>query len=219
MQYAHEHEIHADLEGTCSPGFVAALKALGFYDDRFIHPEGGRTPFVPLCHLTIRPANGSEQRQLFQKARDLAISYGKEVEGYLESEVAHVISGFAEMEFNPSVRLLAKVETTFLPAGCFREDEIHVQFDKDRTHPRIAQEFQGAGWRQAFCPEEYGTGDIWTVQGTRLQIEELLPMTLSYLNQVGGLASCAVRREVVAHWWMSRPDLPLPPVIAAIQKA
>jgi hypothetical protein len=216
MEYRIEHEIHADLEDSCSLQFIEALKGLGFYDDRFLHPEGGRTPFVPLCHLTVRPSKGSEQRKLFDEARRLAVSFGREVEGYIESEVAHVISGFETKDFDPSAKLGFVLRNSFLPPGQFREDEIHVQFDKDQTDPRIGRAFAEAGWREAFCPEPYGVGEIWTIQGSMSHVEEVLPATLAYLNQVGGLVACTVRREVIAHWWLSKPDLSLPPVIAEV---
>jgi hypothetical protein len=68
----------------------------------------------------------------------------------------------------------------------------------------------------AYLPKPYGTAEIFTAQGSKKQIQTILPLLLEYLEKAGGAVDCSIKEERVADWWMSHPDLRLPPVIASI---
>jgi hypothetical protein len=59
--------------------------------------------------------------------------------------------------------------------------------------------------------------EVLTVQGVRDKILAILPPLIEYLEKAGGAVNCSVKEERIAKWWMSAPDVPLPPVVDLIQ--
>jgi hypothetical protein len=54
-------------------------------------------------------------------------------------------------------------------------------------------------------------------QGSKKQIQTILPPLIEYLEKAGGAVDSSIKKEQVADWWMSQPNLRLPPVIASIE--
>ena len=54
-------------------------------------------------------------------------------------------------------------------------------------------------------------------QGSKKQIQTILPPLIEYLEKAGGAVDSSIKEERVADWWMSQPNLRLPPVIASIE--
>ena len=46
---------------------------------------------------------------------------------------------------------------------------------------------------------------------------ELLPALMGYLERAGGAVECSVKEERIAAWWMSDPDLSLPPIVESVK--
>jgi hypothetical protein len=108
------------------------------------------------------------------------------------------------------------VQRTRLPESTFRESEIHVVFDRDVSHPQLQQNLLQMGLYGAYLPKEYGTAAVFTLQGSRSHIAELLPPLTAYLERVGGLSAGTIKEERIVSWWLSEPRVSLPPVVAAI---
>jgi hypothetical protein len=72
------------------------------------------------------------------------------------------------------------------------------------------------GFFAAYLSKNYGVGEVFTVQGTKTQINALLLPLYRFLEEIGGSVACSVKEERVVGWWMSEPGLKLPPVIKEI---
>ena len=138
--------------------------------------------------------------------------------GYVEGEVIAEDIQIEEKPFSEFVPAPFRIATTSLPAGHFRESEIHVTLDRDRSDPRLIEALAGMGFFAAYLPKPYGTAQIFTVQGSRALIGELMPDLLAFLRTAGGAVSCSVKEERIAAWWMSDPPVRLPPVISTVER-
>jgi len=63
----------------------------------------------------------------------------------------------------------------------------------------------------------FGEVEIFTAQGTRKMIRQVLPEVITYLRAAGGAVSCSVKEERIIWWWMSSPELKLPDVIKSVE--
>lgn len=208
--------IHVDAV-TLSAEFEQYLvRDLGFCRSDFSgHPEGVEH-FEPPHHFTAKFASSAEFRARF----DRLLSYTKanaSMKGYLEGEFIARDEDLRERPFDPLVKAPFKVHKASLPAGSFRESEIHVVLNRDKSEPRLMQSLLGMGLYTAYMTKDYGTAQIFTVQGSREKIQTILPALKDYLENVGGAVNCSIKEERVADWWMSEPTLRLPPVVGSIQ--
>lgn len=107
------------------------------------------------------------------------------------------------------------IEHTTLLTGTFRESEIHITLDRETSDPIVREMLLKIGFVLATIPKSYGVAEIFTVQGTRKQIRELLFLTLDYLNNIGGIARGSIKEELIARWWISPDITKLPPVVGS----
>jgi hypothetical protein len=103
-----------------------------------------------------------------------------------------------------------------LPSGTFRESEIHVVLDRDRSDPRLVQSLMDMGLYTAYLPKSYGTAQVFTLQGSKAKIGSLLGPLKDYLAKAGGTVNGSIKEERIADWWLSEPSLSLPPVVEDI---
>ena len=209
--------IHVDAF-EISPEFERFLTdERGFYRSDFAgHPEGVEG-YEPPHHLTLKLNDGNEFRSQFDDVVRTARA-GTRMLGYVEGEVIAEDVPIQEKPFSESVPAPFRIATTSLPAGQFRESEIHVTLDRDRSDSRLIEALVGMGFFAAYLPKPYGMAQIFTVQGSRTFIAELMPALLTFLRSAGGAVSCSVKEERIAAWWMSDPAVRLPPVISNIER-
>ena len=206
--------IHVDAF-EISREFVNALTQCGFYRSDFAgHPEGVEG-FEPPHHLTLKLNDGEQFRAHFQSVVTNAKA-DQSLRGYVEGEFIAEDVQIEEKPFCESVRIPFRIAQKNLPQGQFRESEIHVTLDRDRSHPKLIEALTSMGFFAAYIPKTYGVAEIFTIQGSRLAISELLPELLTFLRSAGGAVSCTVKEERIVAWWMSEPPVRLPPVISAI---
>jgi hypothetical protein len=209
--------IHVDAF-EISPEFEHFLTdQLGFYRSDFAgHPEGVEG-FEPPHHLTLKLKDVNEFRSQFDEVVRTARA-GTHMMGYVEGEVIAEDIEIEEKPFRESVPAPFRIATTSLPAGHFRESEIHVTLDRDRSDSRLIEALARMGFFAAYLPKPYGTAQIFTVQGSRVLVGELMPDLLTFLRSAGGAVSCSVKEERIAAWWMSDPPVRLPPVISTVER-
>jgi len=212
-----DFHIHVDAF-EISPEFERFLTGeLGFYRSDFAgHPEGVEG-FEPPHHLTLKLKDGNQFRSRFDDVVRTAKAATR-MRGYVEGELLAEDIQIEEKPFNPSVPVPFRIATTSLPPGQFRESEIHVTLDRDRSDSRLIEALTGMGFFAAYLPKPYGTAQIFTVQGARASVGELMPDLLAFLKSTGGAVSCSVKEERIAAWWMSDPPVRLPPVISTIER-
>ena len=206
--------IHVDAF-ELAPEFERFLTAKrGFYRSDFAgHPEGVEG-FEPPHHLTLK--TDDEFRARF----DEVVAEGKQpgkMRGYVEGEFIAADIDIGPRPFDPQVPVPFRVTKKALPPGCFRESEIHITLDRDRSDARLIRALTEMGFFAAYIPKPYGIAEIFTVQGSRSDVKELMPRAIEFLKSVGGSVACSVKEERVADWWVSDPSVRLPPVIESVE--
>jgi hypothetical protein len=209
--------IHVDAAKISAP-FEDYLAETGFVRTDFAgHPEGAEGFEAP-NHLTLKLYDAAEFRKKFDEVATKA-RMTEGIRGYLEGEFIPVDQEIEDRPYRTGVDAPFRVTSQPIVQGSFRETEIHITLDRDRSDPRLLASLSEMGFFSAYMHKSYGVAQIFTVQGSRTEIGQLLPRLLTYLESCGGTASCSVKEERVARWWLSEPSVPLPPVIGTIEWA
>ena len=187
----------------------------GFWRNDFCgHPEGVEG-HEPDHHLTLQLATGREFREMF----DTVVAYAQQyrpMTGYIEGELVALDVDLPERSFDPGVPVPFMLGVGKIPSGIFRESEIHVTMSRDASDRRLRASMLTMGFFSAYLPKDYGVAEVFTVQGSRTEIDVLIPATRSYLEEAGGSVQCSIKEERVASYWLSAPDVHRPPVIHTI---
>jgi hypothetical protein len=208
--------LHVDAQSVSSEFERLLTQTLGFWHSDFSgHPEGVEH-YEPAYHLTQKMDTSAEFRALFERVMEHAQAPGA-MKGYVEGEFVPLDQDLPTRPFDASVPVPFHLERTFLPPGTFRQTEVHITLDRDRSHPQLQRNLIEMGLFAAYLPKNYGTAAIFTAQGSRDHIDEILPALTNYLERAGGTVQCSLKEERIAAWWMSDPNLALPPVVASIQ--
>jgi len=211
-----QFHIHVDAQSVSAQFERHLIDHLGFWRSDFSgHPEG-LEHYEPAHHLTQKTTDSMTFKTLF----DRVVEYAKTphaMKGYVEGEFIALDQDFAPRPFDASVAIPLKIQRGFLPTGQFRETEIHVTLDRDRSNPQLQGNLLEMGFYAAYLPKAYGTAAIFTAQGSRANIDSLLPVLTNYLDRAGGAVACSLKEERIATWWMSESDLSLPPIVESIQ--
>jgi Asp-tRNA(Asn)/Glu-tRNA(Gln) amidotransferase C subunit len=207
-----EFHVHIDAQQMASEFEAFVIDSLGFYNTDFSgHPEGA-LHFETPKHLTYKTKDAKAFKETFDRIEDHLKQNPNLLTGYVEGEYIPLDIEIAETPFNQDVPVPCKWDLQRLPAGVFREDEVHVTLDRDRSHPELIQSLRKMGFFSAYMNKSYGTAEILTVQGSRTKIQQLLSMILPYLKNAGGAVHCSVKEERVIRWWASSPSIQFPPI-------
>ncbi len=213
---AFEYHVHVDAHAPISQDFDLLLRQSGFVDADFEHREDA-DGYEPLRHLTCKPANATLQRNLFVRLQEYVAAHQDALVGYIEAEAVTQESRHDQPEFNPAVPVPVSLNFGRLSPGQFRQDEIHITMDHERSDPRLMANLRAMGMHMAYLKRDGRVRAVFTVQGPTQTIRELWPVLDTYLSQTGGLSDGWMSEEIVTHWWASSPDIPLPPVISKIE--
>lgn len=207
--------IHVDA-ASILPEFEQYLVQTGFVRTDFAgHPEGVEGFEAP-NHMTLKLYDSIDFRKKFDEvAAEASATSG--IKGYLEGEYIPVDEDVADRPYQEGVKIPFRVECRPIAKGSFRETEIHITLERDRSDARLLASLSEMGFFSAYMKKTYGVAQIFTVQGSRNQIDKLLPPLLSFLKTSGGTSHCSVKEERVARWWLSEPSVKLPPVIDEIE--
>jgi hypothetical protein len=208
---------HIHIDATrLSREFEEYLAATGFVRTDFAgHPEGEQGFEAP-NHLTLKLSDARHFREQF----DNTVAYASKMSGmngYIEGEFIPLDKDVVERTFTPGIPLPFSITTVALPKGAFRETEIHITLDRDRSDPRLRAALSDMGFFSAFMRKPHGVAQIFTVQGSREHVGQILPPLIDFLDATGGTVHCSVKEERIAKWWLSDPSVVLPPVINSIQ--
>ena len=192
--------LHVDAKWISQEMEYALLSRFGFTVDNFSENQGGIVSYAPARHITRK----------FDDVREFNSTY-RQV--YLLAQTPNWFSGYLEGEYIsfdislPTTKLADPlpeppfcIEHTSLLSGTFRESEIHITLDRDESDPIVREMLLKMGFVLATIPKSYGVAEIFTAQGTRKQIRDLLSLTLEYLNNIGGIARGSIKEEIIAHW-------------------
>ena len=198
----------AELEETLTCEF-------GMYREDF---EAGE--YIPGLQLS-RKFGPREARAFSEQGRrlcELVEGRSSELVGYVELELVYNDWDIPEKAFTER-KLPFRVNLTGLELATFREAEIHVSLDRDASDGRLIEGLRSMGLYCAELAKEDGyIAAVYTVQGSRRDIEALFPQLWDYLQQAGGAVHGSIKMEYVPTWgWFRSPDnFPVPPVVEEI---
>jgi hypothetical protein len=214
-----EFHIHVDA-WEISPEFVARLKnEWNFTISDFVgHPEGTEG-FEPPYHLTFKTDSSIEFKKIFEDVVASAKTPSA-IRGYIEGEFLPLDEAIVERNFRDSVASpIQKLNLGEFSSGQFRESEIHIVMDAERSDPRLLNILSQLGFFSAYMNKSYGRAIIFTVGGSRDFIQLLLDPIRSYLREVGGAVAGSVKEERIANYWISESNFRLPPIVKSIDWA
>lgn len=213
----NEYHIHIDAEWI-SPSFEKFLmEKLQFSLKNFAGFPANTARHAPDRHLTYKVDNRKTFDEKFDAILNFTDLHPDSMSGYIEGEEIPRKLVIPTRPLNPDILPPFKLELGSLPTGKFREDEIHITLDRDRSDPRLILSLRQMGFFSVYMDKDYGTAEIFTTQGSCRDIRTVLPLITNYLNEVGGAVNCVIKEEIIVRSLMSSPDLQLPPVISTIQ--
>lgn len=211
------YHIHIDAEFLFDH-IEAELAALGFVRKDFLRENDGTVSYAPRHHMTLKLSEGGQFRRVFDQVEILA-DHGRGMTGYVEGEVIRFDETIPTKPFDPGVPIPFRLRLAPLPSGSFRETELHITFDRDRSDPGLLRAMDEMGLLPAAAAKAGWIAKIYTVQGTRADIRRIREPLVGYMKRAGGATSCTIKEERTARWWASSEDVRMPPVIDTIEMA
>lgn len=207
-----DFHIHVDSQQMSSDLESFLVDDLKFWNSNFSgHPEEA-LHFETPRHLTWKSKDAKAARSTFSTLVSYLENNSNSLEGYVEGEYIPVDIDLPTQPFNPDIPIPYRFELCSLEPGKFREDEIHITLDREKSDPRLIASLRSMGFFSAWMEKPSSSVEIFTVQGERLQIRKILTNMLDYLHLAGGAVNGSIKEERIIHWWLSSPDIKLPPV-------
>ena len=172
---------------------------------------------APQRHLSKKYFDSAEYAQAFDLITDFLSKDSKALDGYVEGEYIALDMNIEEKPFSALNKLPFSFDLRDVKLGEFREDEIHLTLNKDKSDSKLISAMKKMGFFSVQMMKQYGIAEIFTVQGTKEEIESLIPLLISYLNATGGAVNCSLKEERIISYWTSSPNLKLPPVISNLK--
>jgi hypothetical protein len=210
-----EFHVHVDAFDL-APRLEDYFMGVGFSRTDFAGHPPGTVGYEPRHHLTLKAYSGSEFLAAFDKTVAAAETVGR-MKGYIEGEFIASDETLAEKEYEPSVEPPISLSLGGLPKNTFRESEIHITMSRDRSHPELLRKLSEIGLFSAYIPKPTGLYQVFTVQGTRKGISQLLPILRGYLLRAGGAADASIKEERIVKWWLSDSTICLPPILQVVK--
>lgn len=213
-----EFHIHVDAKNINMDFKRKLINQHGFDYKNFIQRQDNYNSYAPEVHLTYKSNDANMSRRVYGDIQNHLEQYPSSMIGYVEYEYIPHKTLINYKDFNTDIALPFQLTFSELEAGRFRKDEIHITLDQGNSDPRLLKSLRSLGLFSALSQKDYGIAEIFTVQGSYSNIQDILPMLTTYLNQAGGAAECVIKEEIVMRYWVSSLDYKLPPVIRNIQK-
>ena len=209
----HFH-IHIDA-AWLDPAFEGYVtRELGFYRTDFVGPDGGKTE--PLNHLTLRVYDGHLYREAFTRVVDAAKD-GELMRGYIEGEYVAVDADLPIGAFNPEVPQPFVLRMKSLAPGTFRESELHIAMCAERSNPNLLCALHAMGLLTIYVPKSWGVSIVFTAQGSRREVSQLVKVLRSFLEAAGGAVECSIKEERIVNWWISPGEVSIPPILESVE--
>jgi hypothetical protein len=212
-----EFHIHLDAQWIAKDFQVFLLVNEGFSLKNFSGFPDNLMRHAPEVHLTRKMDNAHDFHQIFDTIQTYLENHSESMAGYVEGEYIPGEISIPNCEFNPDFPVPFVLELDELPSGLFREDEIHITLDRDKSDPRLLLALRQMGFFSVYMDKDWGVAEIFTTQGSFNHISKsVLPSIIDYLSKAGGAVNCVVKEERIVRSWMSSPDIKRPPVICKI---
>ncbi|QHI35775.1 hypothetical protein IMCC3317_11230 [Kordia antarctica] len=187
--------IHIDALEMSKELYDYVTKELRFYDSDFNgHPEG-YVHFEPKRHMTLKLDTKEEYIEVWKKLE--SYTKAKDLKGYLEAEYIPIDDFIPYNEYRdiPVPFKIKRRRLTGEKNEEFRQTEIHLTMDKDKSHPDLLKKLLDSGLYGAYLPKDRGTFLVLTIQGFVKDIVQLCSVLKKYIEQSGGAYSCTIKEE------------------------
>lgn len=206
--------IHVDAKELIPDDFRRFLEASRFTYTNFLQkrPFGIECQPPPLEHLTKKFLDKQEEEYGSSWLEVERAAKQSGFVGYLEGERVVDIQLSSRPKLSGTSRALFTLTKRKLKGSeQFRQDELHLVMDWERSDQRLVRAFMDAGMGVALMPKTGYTAVVLTAQGWSRDIKPLFSHLLDYCNQIGGMDNVSVKREVVrnfALFGMTTGELP-----------
>ncbi len=187
--------IHIDALWMDKTLYDFAVNDLGFYDSDFNgHPEGF-VHFEPQRHLTLKV----DDKGRFEDSWGRIVDYTTtdNLKGYLEGEYIPIDNFIPYKEYKdiPVPFNIKRRRLKGTDREKFRQTEIHLTLEKDKSHPKLIQKLLESGLYGAFIPKDRGTFLVLTIQGFIKDIVPLIEVLEKFIRDSGGARLCTIKEE------------------------
>lgn len=213
--------IHVDGKRV-SPRLINSLRRdLNFFESNFSGSPRGYKSAYPRIHLTCKHRNPEVYKEQWKRLIALIDANKRSFKGYLEGEYIDRDDPITDIPFDDSVPFPFSLETRKLnpqKGEFFRETEFHLCFDEQKSDSRIIKKMLKSG----MMPVQIDKGSrgkfiIFTSQGYKQDITELVQMLRSYLSMAGGTVNCTIKEEEIRNYKLYRIDQKnLPEIVAKV---
>jgi hypothetical protein len=163
-------------------------------------------------HFTFKTKDIVDFNHQFDATEQYFINNPGSIIGYLEGEYVPLDLEIEAKPFDRAVPIPLKLELSNLEPGSFREDEIHITLDRDKSEPQLLENLRGMGFFSAYMDKPTGNVEIFTAQGTKKNINLILRQIKDYLDKSGGSIGGSIKEEIILKWWLSDLNVTVPPI-------
>lgn len=164
------------------------------------HPEGYRH-FEPAYHRIFKTDHKKEFDAVWSDVEEKARALG--FTGYIEGEFIRTECHYEERPFDDTVPFpfqLSRRTLSGAPGEEFREAEVHLVMDRDKSDPRLYKKLLDAGLYGAYIPDGDRVEVVFTAQGFLQDIDPLVEALRVYVRHAGGAVQCMDMQEIAIRW-------------------
>ncbi len=221
---------HIHVDGThVPPELRARTIELGYVDTNFDGHPYGYEHFEPVLHLTLKVSSRDE---FDKKWAELVALYSAHAgfTGYLEGEYIKIDEELPEKAYAGGDDLCSPFRITrrrLTDAERFRQTELHLTMNRDRSDPRLITALLEAGLYGAHMPKNKlccdGSVKEWhdlvlTAQGSARAIVPLVASVRAFVETVGGAVGCTLKEEVAhCHYLQGITPADLPEIVDRVE--
>lgn len=205
--------IHIDAQSISTEFYTYAKDRFDFVDTDFDGHPDGYDHFEPKKHLTLKLYSKKDFENIWRKLVETADQH--EFIGYLEGEYIPTDEYIPYKPFDKEVEFPFSIKTRPLDPSkneSFRQTEIHLTLDKNKSDPQLIKQLLDSGLYGAFIPKKDGVFLVLTMQGYLGDIHLIQQLLTDYLNNAGGAYRCTLKEErAIRHkrYGISVADLPV----------
>jgi hypothetical protein len=212
-----EYHIHIDANYLSSQAEVLLLDKFGFTDTAFSGHAKGALHFETPKHFTFKTKSNLEFNCKFESIHQYFLDNPESVVGYLEGEYVPLDTEILPKPFDRTVPVPFKLALTNLESGSFREDEIHITLDRDKSEPQLLENLRTMGFFSAYMDKPHSNVEIFTAQGSKKNVRVILKHVKEYLHKAGGGIGGTIKEEIILRWWLSDPQISIPPIATILR--
>ena len=208
------HMYHIHIDGKKMPDELCSeyQHFFKFSPAGFIGSPSGYPAFTPRYHLTRKISHKTEFESVWAEIEKLTFSRS-DFRGYIEGEYIHVHKKIEEKPYSPT-QVPFKIRRRLLTGNIgeeFRQTEVHLSMDKDKSNPELIKNLLDAGLFGGYLPKKDHTAIIFTAQGFRKDIVVLVEMIEDFIQRSGGAIHCSMKEEIAVKYLLvgiTQADLP-----------